>query len=82
VSAGNSGIEPMAVAPRSGPGTPGIPWTAGVVGVGVGYDEEGRRRLPPWLHESADVWGEEVVVISPVIGEVEEPNPLRAPRLL
>jgi hypothetical protein len=82
-SAANPGIDRIAaVGGQPGGGAPGVPWAGVGVGVGVGYDDVAGRRLPPWLYESEDVWGEEVVVTSPVIGEVPRPNPLRAPRLL
>jgi hypothetical protein len=83
VSGSNPGINGMAAAAGTEPGAAAAaaPWMAGL-GVGAGYEADGGGRLPPWLHESEDVWGEEVVVTSPVIGEVDQPNPLRAPRLL
>jgi hypothetical protein len=37
---------------------------------GMGEAGAGGRRIPPWLVETEDVWGESAVVTPPVIGEV------------
>ena len=40
----------------------------GAMGAGAGGDLGGRR-IPPWLVETEDVWGESSAVSPPVIGE-------------
>ncbi|MDI5982720.1 WXG100 family type VII secretion target, partial [Amycolatopsis magusensis] len=45
------------------------------MGMGAGGDMGSGRRIPPWLVETEDVWGESSVVAPSVIGE--EPD---APR--
>lgn len=36
------------------------------------------RRVPPWLTETEDVWGESVVITPPVLGE-DPPQERRRP---
>lgn len=50
-------------------GTSGMPMMPmGAMGAGAGGDLGGRR-IPPWLVETEDVWGESSAVAPPVIGE-------------
>jgi hypothetical protein len=43
----------------------------------MGFDMAGSRRVPPWLVETEEVWGESSIITPPVIGEdpPEQPNP-------
>lgn len=54
-AAGRSGMGMMPMMPMSG-------------AMGVG-DMGGARRIPPWLVETENVWGESAIVAPPVIGE-------------
>ncbi|HEX4705074.1 MAG TPA: PPE domain-containing protein [Pseudonocardiaceae bacterium] len=56
-------------AAAAGPGTPMMPMMPmGGMGGGMG-DMGGGRRIPPWLVETQDVWGESGAVSPTVIGE-------------
>ena len=44
----------------------GMPMGAGMGGMGM---DGGGRRIPPWLVETEDVWGESSAVSPTVIGE-------------
>jgi uncharacterized protein YukE len=43
----------------------------------MGFDMAGARRVPPWLVETEEVWGESSIITPPVIGEEppEQPDP-------
>lgn len=61
------------------PGGSGVP----MIGGPAGDHRDGHgHRLPAWLSESEDVWGEELTVTPPLIGAPPDASPLRAPRLL
>jgi uncharacterized protein YukE len=56
------------VAARSTTGMPMMPMMP-MSGMGGGSDMGGGRRIPPWLVETEDVWGESSAVSPTVIGE-------------
>jgi hypothetical protein len=56
------------VAARSASGTPMMPMMP-MGGMGGGNDMGNGRRIPPWLVETEDVWGESSAVSPTVIGE-------------
>ena len=74
---GTSGVAGAAAAGQlagAAVGTPGASGTSmpmmpmgGMAGAGGG--DLGNRRIPPWLVETEDVWGESSTVSPPVIGE-------------
>lgn len=57
-------------AARSTAGMPMVPMMP--MGGMMGADMGGGRRVPPWLVETEDVWGESSAVAPTVIGE--DPN--------
>ena len=62
--------------PAGGPMVPPMPM--GMMG-GADAAPGGGRRIPPWLVETEDIWGESTVVAPSVIGEEAEPGPLNPP---
>ena len=69
---GAAGVSAASAAgSTAGAGTPtggfmgGMPIGAGMAGMGM----DGSRRIPPWLVETEDVWGESSAVAPTVIGE-------------
>jgi hypothetical protein len=34
-----------------------------------GHDMAGARRIPPWLMETEEVWGQSATITPPVVGE-------------
>jgi hypothetical protein len=66
VAAGVAGAAGAAA--RSATGMPMMPMMP-MSGMGGGGDMGGGRRIPPWLVETEDVWGESSTVAPTVIGE-------------
>ncbi|MDG4829497.1 WXG100 family type VII secretion target [Solwaraspora sp. WMMD1047] len=68
-----------AAAGAGGAGRPGgmgmvPPMPMGMMGAGDAGAGSGRR-IPPWLVETEDIWGEAAIVTAPVIGEDPDPGP-------
>ncbi|HEU5475325.1 MAG TPA: WXG100 family type VII secretion target [Actinophytocola sp.] len=76
-AAGLGGLAAAGAAAGAGAATGGMPMMPFMPFAPMGMDMAGGRRVPPWLVETEEVWGESSVITPPVIGADPpgDPNP-------
>lgn len=74
-TAAATAVQSAAVGATKAATTPGfMPGMMPMGAAGMGGDMGGGRRIPPWLVETEDVWGESAIVAPTVIGEDFDPQ--------